>query len=146
MGTPYDPDIQDAPLYPIDISIKNNDNQELPYVVENNGKIEFSIVCTVYIPDRFWANQFEGQDNFVYFTALNNYQVVAQRVGRLPDGEHFAQYKVPFSINEVSDIDELNLQFAYTSKHPGESGLGESLRIGRFFYTIIPVGSADNEK
>lgn len=146
MGTYYDPDIQDAPVYPVKISLKNDDNQETTFIEKKNGKINFTVMCTIYIPGKTLAQQSIGKKIFVYFTALSSNNVVAQKFSELPEGKSFAQYKVPFSIDDASNIDELNLQFACTLKHQGESGIGESLRVGRFFYTIIPVWSVNDEQ
>ena len=143
MGTYYDPDIQNAPVYPVEISVKNKENKDEPYLTEKNKKIDFIITCTIYIPNNFWVRPYATTEDFIYFTVLGNNQVIAQRIGKLPEGEKFAKYTVPFSITNNSGLSELNLQFAYTPKHQGESGIGESLRIGRFFYTIIPIRSTD---
>ncbi|WP_242363409.1 hypothetical protein [Limosilactobacillus antri] len=139
MGTFYDPDIFSAPVYPVQFEIINEENRTVPFIKIRNNKITFSISCTIYIPNNFWIRPYATVDDFIYFTILEGNQVIAQQIGNLPENENFARYTVKFDISNIKEIKELNLQLAYTSKHAGESGITESLRVGRFFNTIIPV-------
>lgn len=138
MGTLYDPDIQDAPVYPVLFEVLQ-DNQ--PTQIVDPDK-EFTFKCSVYVP-RKMRQALSQYKYYVYVTLIVNEVPIAQKVGLIPASNQrkkVLQFAVQFErFNKSIESNKVNLQMAITAKHNGESGMGESLRIGRFVNTFIPL-------
>lgn len=139
MGTLYDPDIQDAPVYPVLFEIIQN-NKVVQIV---NPKKDFVIRCSVYVPSVL-KQQIAKYDHFIYATLLANEQPISQQVGTMNANyglnDSIAQFMVKFECDNLDNLNQINLQLAITPKHKGEMGIGESIRVGRFVNTYIPLG------
>lgn len=139
MGTLYDPDIQDAPVYPVLFKIIQN-NKVVQIV---NPKKDFVIRCSVYVPSVL-KKQIAKYDHFIYATLLANEQPISQQVGTMNANyglnDSIAQFMVKFECDNLDNLNQINLQLAITPKHKGEMGIGESIRVGRFVNTYIPLG------
>lgn len=127
------PDIQNAPVYPIDFHV-------------TGSKEDFSVSCTVYVPDKFVGNHPGISGYSVYLTILTMRElgtsVLAQQSSELAFYKS-QLLKYNFNIKEdVTQFDTLNIQLAVApSFEEGNAyaGASESLRVGRFVNTIIPV-------
>lgn len=145
----YDPDIQDAPIHCVGFQIKNANQKEIFEVENVNGTLNFNITCVIYVPNHFREQQF-AQSGRIFFSCLSNGMVVDQQIGEMPIQNSNTQdvllykYDVSFHIEQF-DQDVLNFQAAWTNKHNGEMGLSESLRVGRFVNTFIPVVKRDGK-
>ena len=138
MGTPYDPDIQDAPVYPIMFEIQQN-NKTVQII---NPQDPFTIRCSVYVPATI-KQKMEGYKHYIYATLLDKNMPVEQKIGKIDIDSNqkssILQFAIPFKLNDGIKSKVINLQIAVTPKHEGESGIGESIRIGRFVNTYIPL-------
>lgn len=138
MGTINDPDIQSAPVYPVLFEMKQGDQT----VQKINLQNDFVIRCSVYVPSEM-LQQLNQQEHFVYVTLIDDGKLIGQKIGVLnptPNKEiNVLQLAIAFKLDSDIDNDQINLQMAITSKHSDEMGIGESLRIGRFINTYIPV-------
>ena len=144
MNNIYDPDIQHAPMYCVGFQLQDEHQKETLKILNRKGNIDFSIMCAVYVPNSFKEHTY-NQHGRLFFTCLNsNGIVVDQKIGELPleteksSEPSLIRYAVRFNFSDFAGS-ELNLQIAWTNKHDGEMGIGESLRIGRFVNTMIPV-------
>ena len=138
MGTLYDPDLQDAPVYPVLFEIMQN-NKVVQIV---NPKKDFVIRCSVYVPSVL-KQLIAKYDHFVYATLLADGKPISQQVGTMNANydlnDSIAQFMVKFECDNLDNLNQINLQMAITAKHSGEMGIGESLRVGRFINTCLPL-------
>lgn len=133
-----DPDIQEAPVYPVMFEIK----QENETVQKISPKKSFIIRCSVYVPDET-RQEIQDRKHYIYVTLLDSGQPVSQQIGAisLPVNQEdiIMQFAINFDPVKGTSNNQINLQMAITSKHEGEMGIGEALRIGRFMNTYIPL-------
>lgn len=151
------PDILDAPVYPVSFKIQNQEHLN-EYPTYNNadpqieltqeGKINFQLFCTIYLDDSF-VEFSKKLDTFIYLNVLstNEYQqefYLNQQRGEFPtDQGKLIEYSFHIVINAKNvkkyNLDHLRIQLAVTNKHEGEVGISESIRVGRFLNTVIPI-------
>lgn len=133
-----DPDIQNAPVYPVLFEIQQN-NKVVSIV---NPKEGFVIRCSVYVPSVL-KQQIAKYDHFIYATLLANEQPISQQVGIMNANyglnDRIAQFMVKFECDNLDNLNQINLQLAITPKHKGEMGIEESIRVGRFVNTYLPL-------
>lgn len=133
-----DPDIQEAPVYPVMFEIK----QENETVQKISPQKSFIIRCSVYVPDET-RQEIQDRKHFIYVTLLDSGQPVSQQIGAisLPVNQEdiIMQFAINFDPVKGTSNNQINLQMAITSKQEGEMGIGEALRIGRFMNTYIPL-------
>lgn len=139
-----DPDIQDAPIYPVSFEIEQDGHT----VLAIDPHKSFIIKCAIYVPEEM-KQALQQQEHFLYATIFANKIPIAQQIATIdPDynpGNKFLQLAIDFSINDYANSDEINFQMAITGKHQGEMGIGESLRVGRFINTFIPLESSNEQ-
>lgn len=153
----FNPDIQAAPVYPVAFKIQNQNHlDEFPtYEIADpqielteDGNINFQLFCTIYLDSEFLKN-FSDRDNFIYLNVLstNDQQqeiYLTQQRGEFPTDQGSL---ITYSFHVVIDkenvekfkLDCLKVQLAITQKHEGEMGITESIRVGRFLNTVIPI-------
>lgn len=153
----FDPDIQDAPVYPVSFMIQNQEHlNEYPTYdfadpqieLTKDGNIDFQLFCTIFLDKEFIEN-FKNVDNFIYLNVLstNDQQqeiYLVQQKGDFPlDQGNLITYSFHVVINEENvkkfKLSYLKLQLAITQKHEREMGISESIRLGRFLNTVIPI-------
>lgn len=134
-----DPDILEAPVYPVLFEIQQDDQA----VQMINPTKDFIIRFSIYIP--YGLRQEIGNRNYFVYVTLsdNNDMPIAQKVAPVNppyDQERkVLQFASQFEpINSINN-DVINIQVAITTKHQGEMGIGESLRTERFINTYIPL-------
>lgn len=134
-----DPDIQEAPVYPVLFTIEQNGNS----VLTINPNEEFIVHCAVYIPAQL-RQQIKQQDHFIYATIIDSGSPIIQKIGSITppvysNNNEIMQFIIAFELGNRTDANQINLQIAITAKHKGEMGIGESLRVGRFINTYLPL-------
>lgn len=139
MGDIYNPDIQNAPVFPVSFQVLDDQEKHIYAVTPENGKAVFYVYCAIYVPESFYESN-HNKDVFVYFSALVDNQVADQVVAKFPfdTKSDLYRFQVEFDL-PFSDADNVNIQIACTTKHDGEMGISESLRVGRFLNTRIPI-------
>lgn len=139
MGTPYDPDIQDAPVYPVMFEIQ----QDSETVQMIDSQKPFTVRCSVYVPTAI-KEEMKERNHFIYATLLNNDMPIEQKIGKVDldsnQKSSILQFAIVFELDDGIKDKTINLQIAITPKHKGEMGIGESIRVGRFVNTYIPLG------
>ena len=134
-----DPDIQEAPIYPVLFQIE----QDGQTVLTINSKEEFVVRCSAYVPTNL-MQQIKHRSHFIYAPILANGSPVIQQIGQITPPSNpensIIQFAVNFNLDDKVKTDQVNLQLAITAKHKGEMGIGESIRVGRFVNTYIPLG------
>lgn len=139
MNDIYNADIQEAPVYPVSFQLYDKDGNPI-YRLQS----ECNLSTVIYIPEPI-ANSFSGQDNFIYLTIMDEKNALYQSYSALPQKLN-SMYLLKFDLHiPQCDSPALNLQLAFSNKHSGESGIGESLRIGRFFNSMIPIEDGEND-
>ncbi|MCC4323694.1 hypothetical protein LMB42_05425 [Limosilactobacillus reuteri] len=139
MNDIYNADIQEAPVYPVSFQLYDKDGKPI-YRLQS----ECNLSTVIYIPKSI-ANSFSGQDNFIYLTIMDEKNALYQSYSALPQQLN-SMYLLKFNLHiPQCDSPALNLQLAFSNKHSGESGIGESLRIGRFFNSMIPIEDGEND-
>ena len=73
-----DPDIQEAPVYPVMFEIK----QENETVQKISPQKSFIIRCSVYVPDET-RQEIQDRKHFIYVTLLDSGQPVSQQIGAI---------------------------------------------------------------
>ena len=153
-----DPDVLDAPLNLTCFEIIDKENKVLPEIQAIKGNLGFTVRFAIHVPQKFIHENL----NFGYKVYMTISTIVDgkelgiwQSIGDLPlqidSSKHPLIYRYDFPVNiDVSNIidqlKEVKIQLSTSSKHNGESGISESLRVGRFLYTKIPVVvNEDNE-
>lgn len=138
MGDIYDADIQKAPVYPVMFEIEQE--KETVHIIDPQQA--FIIRCSVYVPAELRRGMQE-YEHFMYATLFDSGQPISQKIGTIKPSDDqkniILQIAISFEPVKIIDNNKLNLQMAITSKHKGESGIGESLRTGRFINTYIPL-------
>lgn len=134
----YDADIQKAPVYPVMFKIE----QENETVQRIDPQQAFIIRCSVYVPAKL-RREMQEYEHFMYATLFDGSQPISQKIGAVKSSVNQKDIILQITLNlepvKAIDDNKLNLQMAITSKHKGESGIGESLRAGRFMNTYIPL-------
>ncbi|MGF0066611.1 hypothetical protein [Limosilactobacillus reuteri] len=139
MNDIYNADIQEAPVYPVSFQLYDKDGKPI-YRLQS----ECNLSTVIYIPKSI-VNSFSGQDNFIYLTIMDEKNALYQSYSALPQQLN-SMYLLKFNLHiPQCDSPALNLQLAFSNKHSGESGIGESLRIGRFFNSMIPIEDGEND-
>lgn len=72
MGTPYDPDIQDAPVYPVMFEIQ----QDSETVQMIDSQKLFTVRCSVYVPTAI-KEEMKERNHFIYATLLKKFSINA---------------------------------------------------------------------
>lgn len=138
MGTPYDPDIQDAPVYPVMFEIQ----QDSETVQMIDSQKPFTVRCSVYVPTAI-KEEMKERNHFIYATLLNNDMPIEQKIGKVDldsnQKSSILQFAIVFELDDGIKDKTINLQIAITPKHEYEMGIGESIRVGRFVNTYIPL-------
>lgn len=144
MGDIYNPDIQSAPVFPVGFQILDNKEKQIYLITPNNGKATFYVTCAIYVPESFYESNHD-KDVFIYFSALVNQQVADQAIAKFPfeTKSNLYRFQVEFDL-PFANADDVNIQIACTTKHEGEMGISESLRVGRFVNTKIPIKKLGN--
>lgn len=128
--------------------IKNGGDSAYNFELDDNG-IHSKIVTTVNIGEESFD---ELNDYFVYITITGGKGAseiyLSQEYVKITDISDSISIYSAVSIDKKYLIDhsdsnmrfkEVNIELSYTHKHPGEMGIGESLKFGTFFKTKIPL-------
>lgn len=133
-----DPDIQEAPVYPVRLEIIQ-DGKPTNFL---SGNDHFTLYCDVFAPSSF-IDDHQNTVQYIYASLLSGIHTVdEQKVAEVkidPQNKPLVwHFEIPFKW-EFRGFESINLQLAITSKHEGEMGLSEALRLGRFVNTFIPI-------
>ena len=146
-----DPDILDAPLNLTSFELLNESNKVIPEIRPTDGFLKFTVRFAVHVPEQFINNSYPLKYRvFMTISAKTDEgeRGIWQSIGELPlrpqNPRNPLIYRYDFSVNAdisniIKQIDSVNIQLSVSSKHNGEMGISESLRLGRFLYTNIPV-------
>lgn len=133
-----DPDIQEAPVYPVLFEIK----QEQHVVQMINPTKNFTIRFSIYVP-YILREEIKKHSYYIYVTLSNNEIPIAQKIAPVnpPQDQkvRILQFASQFDPINLTNNDSINVQVAITAKHHDEMGIGEALRVNRFINTYIPL-------
>lgn len=141
-------------------NITNNSNTFLDSVkIKSDGSLGFYVDCGLYLNDEFISHASEVQpNNYIFCNVLSAGKqpqyYLAQRYIKLPldSSTIFFGYHIVIDGVQVKQLlefsDEIEIQLSYTTSNEAHAGFSESLRVGKFFQTHIPIqkGNLDNEK
>lgn len=133
-----DPDILEAPVYPTLFEIQH-DGQVVQMIDPTKN---FTIRFSIYVPYEI-RQEIKRHNHYIYVTLSNNGIPIVQKVApvSVPHSreDRILQFASQFEAINSTDNDVVNIQVAITTKHQGEMGISEALRVCRFINTYIPL-------
>lgn len=139
--------ILDAPAHLTSFLLESNGKIVDSLTVPENGKLNFNLKIYVYLPNHV-QGEFEGIYLSIYSTGLKNDIYLSQQVADVTEiamNPVGLVFPVEIDANLLIDIHAINIQLALSSKHDGEMGVGESLLLGRFLNTLIPLKEVQHD-
>lgn len=143
----------------LSFNLKNENNQVINYIdFKDNDKVVVKISCTVFFPEELRKDIINSLDEKVYprieriysVTTYKGLYIADQYISLKSDDLKQSSFmKLEFQFNcpkqikglddEIIPVKNCHIQLAYSTKGIGELGIGESIRVGTFLETTIPV-------
>ena len=140
----------------LELRIGNSEDATVPYFELSNDGINSKIITSMKVNKNYFLS---NDDRFIYITITagttpQNEIYLSQEFTEIPTYQEIFSIQSDIFIDKKYLIDEntylkydfVNVSFSYTHKHPGEMGIGESIRVGTFFKTKVPILDKRGEK
>ncbi|MDM8263291.1 hypothetical protein [Ligilactobacillus salivarius] len=140
----------------LELRIGNSEDATVPYFELSNDGINSKIITSMKVNKNYFLS---NDDRFIYITITagttpQNEIYLSQEFTEIPNSQEIFSIQSDIFIDKKYLIDEntylkydfANVSFSYTHKHPGEMGIGESIRVGTFFKTKVPILDKRGEK
>lgn len=148
--------LNDIDISLLELRIVNSEDATVPYFELSNDGINSKIITSMKVNKNYFLS---NDDRFIYITITagttpQNEIYLSQEFTEIPNSQEIFSIQSDIFIDKKYLIDEntylkydfANVSFSYTHKHPGEMGIGESIRVGTFFKTKVPILDKRGEK
>ena len=150
--------INDYNISLISFKILDSNNDPINYITtKENYKTPTTISCIVYFPDnvkedllnnamRYPHMKYGFYSHITYrnrYIALQRINIPIDKLKQTNFMNLSFNFEVPFTIpslsNSLIEVNNCHIKLAISSKNLGEIGITESMRLGTFFETTVPV-------
>lgn len=141
--------LNDIDISLLELRIGNSEDATVPYFELNNSGINCKIITSMKVNENY---SLANTDRLIYLTITAGITppdeiYLSQEFTEIPNSQDIFSIQSDIFIDKKYLIDEhehlkydfANVSFSYTHKHPGEMGVGESVRVGTFFKTKVPI-------
>lgn len=139
--------IENAPAHLLNMAIKPETGEFKGRLVrQKNAPLKFELQTMIYIPN-YVDFSYLAAYLTVYSDGLANDIYLNQQKAELTaldDSVVDIVFPIEISDDLLDGVSGVNVQLALSNKHENEMGISESLRIGRFLNTLIPLGANNN--
>lgn len=158
-------DTDDWKVSLLSFDLKNQANQTINYInLNKDDSTIVKILCTIFFPKKLKENIINNLEGKTYPHIARIYSLVSYKNLYIADQyislklddlkkSNFMrlefQFNCPRYIKNVNDetisVENCHIKLAYSTKENGEMGIGESIRLGTFLETTIPVYEVNND-
>lgn len=143
----------------LSFNLKNQSDQIINYIdLDKDDNVIVKISCTIFFPEKLKENIISNLEGRTYphiariysLVSFKNLYIADQHISlKLEDlkKSNFMRLEFQFNCpryiksidNETIPVENCHIQLTYSTKHDGEMGINETIRLGTFLETTIPV-------